>query len=177
MRDLREDPSAEASQPTSTKRTMPKEHREAVRAEKRPVALRLHAVEIEGEVPFHDIDMQRVVWHGHYFKYFDRARAALWRHCGLVSPTDPTGRTIFRIVETSCRHLASLRYPDRFRSLAWFESTGELLRVGFEILGRDDGRCYARGHSVFELAGSDRELPANVAAALRRLRDTPRSVA
>ncbi|MDH3602364.1 MAG: hypothetical protein OEU26_22345, partial [Candidatus Tectomicrobia bacterium] len=25
------------------------------------------------EVPFHDVDMMGVVWHGHYYKYFELA--------------------------------------------------------------------------------------------------------
>ena len=29
------------------------------------------------EIPFHDIDMMEVVWHGHYAKYFEIARCAL----------------------------------------------------------------------------------------------------
>lgn len=29
------------------------------------------------EVPFHDVDMMEVAWHGHYAKYFEIARCAL----------------------------------------------------------------------------------------------------
>ena len=29
------------------------------------------------EVPFHDVDMMEVAWHGHYIKYFELARCAL----------------------------------------------------------------------------------------------------
>jgi acyl-CoA thioester hydrolase len=33
--------------------------------------------EIELVVPFFDVDMLEVVWHGHYVKYFEQARCAL----------------------------------------------------------------------------------------------------
>ena len=33
--------------------------------------------EIELVVPFFDVDMMEVVWHGHYVKYFEEARCAL----------------------------------------------------------------------------------------------------
>ena len=33
--------------------------------------------EIEMVVPFFDVDMMEVVWHGHYVKYFEEARCAL----------------------------------------------------------------------------------------------------
>lgn len=33
--------------------------------------------EVELTVPFHDVDMMGVVWHGNYFRYFEIAREAL----------------------------------------------------------------------------------------------------
>lgn len=41
--------------------------------------------EIELQVPFFDVDMMEVVWHGHYVKYFEEAR------CSTSSATT-TGR-------------------------------------------------------------------------------------
>ena len=38
----------------------------------------LPQVEITLEVPFHDVDLMEVVWHGHYAKYFEMARSALF---------------------------------------------------------------------------------------------------
>ena len=35
--------------------------------------------DIRMEVPFHDIDILGIVWHGHYNKYFELARTALYR--------------------------------------------------------------------------------------------------
>ena len=40
-----------------------------------PEARLQHSVEIE--IPFHDVDMMEVAWHGHYVKYFEIARCAL----------------------------------------------------------------------------------------------------
>jgi len=37
----------------------------------------IHHTEIDIEIPFHDVDMMEVVWHGHYAKYFEIARCAL----------------------------------------------------------------------------------------------------
>jgi len=35
------------------------------------------ACEVEIEVPFFDVDLMEIVWHGHYLKYFEVARCAL----------------------------------------------------------------------------------------------------
>ena len=33
--------------------------------------------EVELTIPFHDVDMMGVAWHGNYFRYFEIAREAL----------------------------------------------------------------------------------------------------
>ena len=35
------------------------------------------AAEVELTIPFHDVDMMGVAWHGNYFRYFEIAREAL----------------------------------------------------------------------------------------------------
>ncbi|MGZ8163736.1 MAG: acyl-CoA thioesterase, partial [Methylobacter sp.] len=37
----------------------------------------LHHTSVDIEIPFHDVDMMGVVWHGYYVKYFEIARCAL----------------------------------------------------------------------------------------------------
>ena len=37
----------------------------------------LPSASVEIRVPFHDVDMMEVAWHGHYIKYFEVARCAL----------------------------------------------------------------------------------------------------
>jgi acyl-CoA thioester hydrolase len=37
----------------------------------------IHQTSVDLEIPFHDVDMMQVVWHGHYAKYFEIARCAL----------------------------------------------------------------------------------------------------
>jgi len=42
--------------------------------------------QVEIKVPFHDIDILNVVWHGHYAKYFEIARTALMQSLDLDWP-------------------------------------------------------------------------------------------
>lgn len=42
-----------------------------------PLEQPLPRCEIEMEIPFHDVDMMRIVWHGHYVRYLEIARCAL----------------------------------------------------------------------------------------------------
>ena len=38
---------------------------------------------VEVTVPFHDVDLAGVVWHGHYMKYLENARWALMDRIGF----------------------------------------------------------------------------------------------
>ena len=40
------------------------------------------SAEVEIEIPFHDIDLMRIAWHGHYAKYLEVARTALLQQIG-----------------------------------------------------------------------------------------------
>ena len=37
----------------------------------------MRSASVEIEIPFHDVDLVGIAWHGHYAKYFELARCAL----------------------------------------------------------------------------------------------------
>ena len=116
---------------------------------------RLREVSVEHEVPFHDVDALRVVWHGHYFKYFELARTALLRSCGLDAGELVGGRFQFVVIDSRCRHAAPLHYGDRVRTHAWFRDLHHRIGIAYEVWNLTLGRRAARGHTA--LATLDRE--------------------
>ena len=77
------------------------------------------AVSVDHEVPFHDVDALRVVWHGHYLKYMELGRTALLRSRDLDIPVIAAMGYRQLVVETRCRHVFPLHYGDRFRVHTW----------------------------------------------------------
>jgi acyl-CoA thioester hydrolase len=116
---------------------------------------RLREVSVEHEVPFHDVDALRVVWHGHYFKYFELARTKLLRSVGLDGGEPAGGRYSFVVIDSRCRHGGPLRYGDRMRVSAWFGDLHRRIHIGYEVWNLTLGRRAARGHTL--LATLDRE--------------------
>jgi acyl-CoA thioester hydrolase len=132
---------------------------------------RLHEVVVEHEVPFHDVDALRVVWHGHYFKYFELARTRLLRSVGLDAGELIGGRFQFVVIDSRCRHGGPLRYGDRMRVAAWFGDLHRRIHIAYEIWNTTLGRRAARGHTT--LATLDREgglLFATPPEVLRKIR-------
>ena len=104
-------------------------------------------VEVELEVPFHDVDMLHVVWHGHYLKYFEIARTALLRKYHLDGHRlIETGHGLY-VIESKCRHTYPLRFAERFRVGAAFRDVDYRLLVEFEIHNLTQDRRAAYGHT------------------------------
>jgi acyl-CoA thioester hydrolase len=99
----------------------------------RPPPDRLHEVRVELEVPFHDVDILRVVWHGHYYKYLEIARTALMRSRGLDG-ADFVGLGLgLMVIESQCRYVSPLRYGDRVEVAAWFRDLKFRIMIGYEV--------------------------------------------
>jgi acyl-CoA thioester hydrolase len=109
---------------------------------------RLHEVQVELEIPFHDTDAMQVVWHGHYYKYFELARTQLLRKVGLDRGDLVGPRFLFMVIESRCRHAFPLAYGERARVAAWFRDVRHRLDIHFEITNLSRGRRAARGHTT-----------------------------
>jgi acyl-CoA thioester hydrolase len=109
---------------------------------------RLHEVSVELEVPFHDIDLVRVVWHGHYYKYLELARTAFMRSRKLDVPDLMAMGYAMVVIESGCRYVSPLRYGDRIRVSAWLRDYTHRIHLGYEIVELASGRRAARGHTM-----------------------------
>jgi len=125
------------------------------RAASRRRGPRIRPASVELEVPFHDVDALRIVWHGHYYKYLELARTRLVRQCGLEVGDLIGPRYRFLMIESGCRYAAPLRYGDRVRVDAWFQDVAHRLNIGYEVINLTRGERAARAHTV--LATTDVE--------------------
>jgi len=102
----------------------------------------------EGEVPFHDVDSLQIVWHGHYYKYFEIARTKLFLHHGIDGKDMHDLGYRFVIAHGECRHVSALAYRDRYRVSAWFGPDPEhRVRVLYEVWNLSTGKRAARGRT------------------------------
>lgn len=106
------------------------------------------AVAVELEIPFHDVDVLEVAWHGHYPKYLELARTALMRARRLDNDDLRALGFRFLVVESHLRHLAPLRYGERARVSAWLLEVENRLRVAYQVENLSTGRLAAHGWNV-----------------------------
>ena len=116
---------------------------------------RLHETCIELEVPFHDVDALRVVWHGNYYKYLEVARTELMRSRKLdLEDLIELGVGLV-MIESFCRYAFPLFYADRVRVCAWFRDVKHRVCVAYEVTNLTRERRAARAHTIF--AATDHE--------------------
>ncbi len=78
---------------------------------------------VEIQVRFSEVDSMRVVWHGHYFKYFEDAREAFGRKYQIGYNDIEAQNLLVPVVHSSIDYKRPLRYGDRIRVEVRYEPT------------------------------------------------------
>lgn len=134
------------------------------------------AAVVEGEVPFHDVDPLHIVWHGHYFKYFELARTALFRRHRIDGPDMLALGYRLVIAHSECRHVSALRYGDRYRVSAWFLDTAQRIHVAYEVWNTTEGKRAARARTALVTTDPAGELLLETPAVMQeRIREGARA--
>lgn len=103
---------------------------------------------IEVVVPFHDIDVMAVVWHGHYLKYFENARWALMDRLGYGYEAMVGSGYLWPIIETHVRHVRAARFGDRLGVTASLVEWQNRLAINYLITDAETRKRVARARTV-----------------------------
>lgn len=113
---------------------------------------------VELTVPFHDVDVLHVVWHGHYYKYLEVARTALMKSAGLDVPDLIALDLKMMVVESHCRYLRPLHYDERFTVTARFSEVGHRIVITYDVRSVTHARRVARGRTALVTLSPQGEL-------------------
>jgi acyl-CoA thioester hydrolase len=125
------------------------------------------SVIVKLEVPFHDVDALRIVWHGHYLKYFELARTSLMRQRGLDVQDVITLGYRQLVVETHCRHSFPLRYGETFEVRVRVVEVTHSIRFDFVVWNNEHQRRSARGSTTLVTTDADGNLLMETPDAIR----------
>ncbi|MFT3929552.1 MAG: acyl-CoA thioesterase [Spongiibacteraceae bacterium] len=104
--------------------------------------------EAEIEIPFHDVDMLRVAWHGHYAKYFEIARGKLMDSIGYNYAEMVESGYAWPVIEMHVRYAQGLHYQQRIRVQASLVEYENRLKVDYLISDAATGRRLTRGYTI-----------------------------
>lgn len=106
------------------------------------------SAEIEIEVPFHDVDLAAVVWHGHYLKYLENARWALMDDIGYGLSSMLDSGYGWPVVDVQVKYLRVSRFRDRLRVRASLIEWANRLVINYLITDVATAERVARAQTV-----------------------------
>jgi acyl-CoA thioester hydrolase len=103
--------------------------------------------ETEIDVPFFDVDLMEIVWHGHYAKYFEIAR------CDLLDKIDygymkmrASGYS-WPVIDLRIRYAKPLKFRQKIIVQAHLIEWQNRLKINYQIVDKESGLRLARGYT------------------------------
>lgn len=103
---------------------------------------------VEVKVPFHDVDMMQIAWHGHYAKYFEVAR------CKLLDSIDYNYRQMeqtgymWPIVDFRIKYIRPAQFEAVLLVTATLIEYENRLKIAYYIKDKQTGETLTKGHTV-----------------------------
>lgn len=104
--------------------------------------------EVTVDVPFHDVDVMEIVWHGHYVKYFELARCALLGSINYDYPDMRASGYAWPVVECYLKYVRPARYGRRLSVRSTLKEYENRIKVEYEIVDLQTGERLTKGFTV-----------------------------
>lgn len=104
--------------------------------------------EIEIEIPFHDVDVMGIAWHGNYVKYLEIARCALLDKIDYNYPQMKASGYAWPVIDMRIRYPRPLLFQQRVRVIAKLEEWENRLKVNYLIEDAASGQRLTRAYTV-----------------------------
>lgn len=119
----------------------------------------LPRAEVEIEIPFHDVDMMQVAWHGHYVRYLEIARCKLLDAIDYNYPQMHDSGFAWPVIDLRLRYAAPVLFAQRIAIEARLTEWEHRLKVDYTIRDATTRRRLTRAWSVQVAVNlNDREM-------------------
>ena len=103
---------------------------------------------IDLEIPFHDVDMMEIVWHGHYAKYFEIARCALLDKINYNYAQMRASGYAWPVIDLSIRYIQPAVFGQKITVRAQLVEWENRLKINYLITDKCTGVRLTKGHSI-----------------------------
>ena len=108
----------------------------------------IYQASIDVQIPFHDVDMMEVVWHGHYAKYFEIARCALLEKIDYNYPQMRDSGYAWPVIDLRVRYVHPAVFGQVITVNAHIVEWENRLKINYLITDKHSGLRLTRGSSV-----------------------------
>lgn len=104
--------------------------------------------EVSIEIPFHDVDVMRVAWHGHYAKYLEIARCELFEQFDYNVPQMEASGYAWPVIDMRIRYAQPLRFQQKVKVKATLVEWEHRLKVNYLISDAESGKRLTKAYTV-----------------------------
>ncbi|MGL4918383.1 acyl-CoA thioesterase [Aeromonas allosaccharophila] len=106
------------------------------------------SAEVDVTVPFHDVDMMAVAWHGHYLRYIELARCALLDRIDYNYPQMEASDYLWPVIDVRMKYIAPLRFGQTVRVRATLVEYQHRLKIDYLLYDPQSGKRASKGYTV-----------------------------
>ncbi len=103
---------------------------------------------IEIEIPFHDIDVMGISWHGHYAKYLEIARCAMLETIGYNVVAMKASGYAWPVIEMNIRYSRPLKFQQKITVEANLVEIENRLKIKYRICDAESGERLTKAYTV-----------------------------
>ena len=105
-------------------------------------------VEIELEIPFHDVDAIRVAWHGHYAKYMEIARCKLMDKINYSIVEMEASGYVWPVIDMRIRYAHPLIFGQIFKVRATLTEWENRLKVDYVFFDAQTDKRLTKAYTI-----------------------------
>lgn len=108
----------------------------------------LPVAEVLIDIPFHDVDLTGVAWHGHYAKYCEIARCALLDKVAYNYKEMKESGFLWPVIELKLRYAHPARLGQKIKVKAILREFELRLKIDYLIADAETGARLSKGHTI-----------------------------
>ncbi len=108
----------------------------------------IFSAEVRLRAEFYDVDSLRVVWHGHYIKYMEKARCALLESIGFSYTEMAASGYAWPIVSLKVKYCRPLVYRQEFVIRASLVEYENRIRIAYRVFDPETKAVINRAETV-----------------------------
>lgn len=110
--------------------------------------MQLPSASVTIQIPFHDVDLMAVAWHGHYVKYFEIARGALLDKVNYNYREMKESGYSWPVIDLRIRYAKPAHFGQEVEVVASLAEYDLRLKIDYLIRDAASGTRLTKGHTI-----------------------------
>lgn len=108
----------------------------------------LLTIDMEMQIPFHDVDSMGITWHGNYLRYFEIARCKLLDELGYNYRQMQASNYAWPIVDLQIKYVKASSFEQKITVRAELVEWENRLKINYQIRDVETGARITKGYTI-----------------------------